>query len=208
VSDDERAGLAVLRDMPEKALNEFLAELERSPGMTPHVEGVSPKDAQEALDALTSFYQVRSYHEVSLDEFVSDILESLEAIPDWKQPDHPGEFKKRLLRLFDIEALALAAKAVLLQFEVERRFHGARILTDIRPVFGSDVTAQPRAAIVGHTLRLSYHDSSDEIREIYLAMDSVDISVLGEVLERAQKKEKTLAALVETAHLRLIGRHE
>jgi hypothetical protein len=142
---------------------------------------------------------------VPVEDFVSDIIESLRARPEWSSLDEP-QFRKRLERLFNIEALHVAAKAVLLQFEYERRFHEARILTDARPVFGDDIKVPPKAAILTHTLRLSYHDSSEDIKEIYIAMDSIDVSVLSEVLRRAQQKETTLSAFFDSAHLRLIGR--
>ena len=100
-----------------------------------------------------------------------------------------------------LKLLVSPAKAVLLQLEYERRYHEARILTDARPVFGADPSHPPKAAILTHNLRLAYHDSSNEIQEFYIAMDSIDLSEFIQVLMRAQEKERTLSAYFDASHL-------
>jgi hypothetical protein len=191
--------------MPEETLNEFLSQLEKSPNSVPELRNAPPSEVERALDALNSLYQGRTYFEVQPGAFVSDIEEALKTKPGWTSTEW-SQFRNRLERLFSIDALSISAKAVLLQLEYERRYHEARVLTDIRPVFGADPSQPPKAAVLSHMLRLAYHDNSSEIKEFYLGLDSIDLSELIQVLLRAQEKEQTLSGFLETQHLRLIGR--
>jgi hypothetical protein len=50
-------------------------------------------------------------------------------------------FAERLSTLLNLECLLLAARAMDIGTEHDRVFHDARIFTDVRPVFGPDVSA-------------------------------------------------------------------
>jgi hypothetical protein len=167
---------------------------------------VPSSQSEQAFEALNSLYQGKAFFDVPPEEFISDIIEALRAKREWRDVIGLPQFRNRLEQLFEIEGLNIASKAFVLQLEYECRFHDARILTDARPVFGADVSEAPKAAILTHLLKLRYHDSSDDIKEIYIAMDSIDIAVLRDVLERARQKEKTLTAYFDEAKLRIIGR--
>ena len=205
LQDQEVAGLATLRDMSEESLNDFLLQLDKSPSSVPQLRDALPVEVERAFDALNSLYQGRSYFEVEPNAFLGDLEDALRSKPGWTSVDWE-QFRKRLERLFGVESLNLTAKALLLQLEYERRYHEARILTDARPVFGSDPSKPPKAAILLHTLRLAYHDNSNEIKEFYIALDSIDLSEFIQVLLRAQEKERTLSSYFDATHLRLIGR--
>ncbi len=110
------------------------------------------------------------------------------------------------MRLLGIDALNLVdVKAKELQTEAEHIFCEARMITDLRPVFGSNVTDSPEAMIIVHTLKLGYHDfQSQTHREMYVAMDADDIAKLIEVLQRAEKKTKTLKDKMASIGMRLL----
>lgn len=203
--DQEVSGLATLRDMPEETLNDFLSQLDKSPTSVPELRNAVPAEVERAFDSLCSLYQGRTYFEVEPNTFLSDLEGTLKQKPGWASIDW-AQFRKRLEKLFNVEALSLSAKAIVLQLEYERRYHEARVLTDARPVFGADPSIPPKAAVLTHNLRLAYHDNSNEIREFYIALDSIDLSEFIKVLIRAQEKEQTLSAYFGAAHLRLIGR--
>ena len=109
-------------------------------------------------------------------------------------------FKSRLLRFFKLDTLFVSAKALGILQSNENVFRGARIVTDVRPVFGSDAKAPPTAAVLVHTLDLSYQKDGD-IKHMYIAMDSMDIGVLREALDRADKKAEGLKPLIKGAEL-------
>jgi len=84
--------------------------------------------------------------------------------------------------------------------EHEHVWHSARVLTDLRPVFGADPKQAPAAAVIIHNLKIA-HQAGREIREFFVALDNQDLRKLQEVLERAVKKEASLSSVAEKAGL-------
>jgi hypothetical protein len=108
------------------------------------------------------------------------------------------------LRKFFIAALSLenvvgtAAKAGYVLTQHERIFVKARILTDVRPIFHSNVSEKPGSALIIHMLQMTQRDNQDphKVEDLYFALDSNDISSLKALLDRALQKEETLRALM------------
>jgi hypothetical protein len=190
--------------MSEEAFAAAIIELEQSPDSAPAIPGISGRDAEAFKDAVDSMYSVRAYAEVPLEEFVSDVCESLtdeDELPPKEQPP----FRHRLLRVLSIDSLNVASKAGLLQNEFERDFCEARILTDVRPIFGEDVNTPPAAMIISHTLKISFHEGGGRrVNEVYFCMGSRDIAQLRSVLDRAEAKAKSIRAALKPTKLRLI----
>jgi hypothetical protein len=91
-----------------------------------------------------------------------------------------------------------------LQSDVERAFCDARILTDLRPIFGGEVDA-PKAMIIVHTLKLSYHDAATgKHEELFVAIDDEDIEKLKRILERAERKAKSLVSRLQLAGIKTV----
>jgi hypothetical protein len=107
-------------------------------------------------------------------------------------------FRQRLVRFFELETLLISAKAAGILQSHENLFCSARILTDVRPVFGSDPRVVPNSAVIVHMLNLSFHHEG-EIKELYIAMDTLDIGLLREALDRAELKSESLKTLMKRA---------
>jgi len=207
IPKSDRNGLATLREMPDSALTVFLSEIEKSPDSIPVIPGVSPEDAEQMNDALETMYAIRAYHEVALDEFITDICESLREHKELLPNDEPT-FRQRLARSLSIEGLTIAAKAFNLQNDHERDFCDVRILTDARPIYGTDVSSPPKAMVISHILKLSYHVIGGDLNEIYISIDSDDIVTLRDSLIRAEKKARSLRQMLEAAKVRVIEPHQ
>lgn len=203
IPKSERSGLAILREMPTETFAAFLAEVERSPVPPSNIPGVSPDDTKLAFAAVSSMGQVRAYHDVPLDEFVSDVCEALIEYEQLKPTEEP-QFRDRLMRLLNIESLNITAKAAVLQGEFAFTFCSARIMTDIRPVFREDVLASPPAAVITHTLKIDYHGAMGHLHELYLGIRPQDITEIRDVLDRAEKKIKSLESMLKPLDMRLI----
>ena len=107
-------------------------------------------------------------------------------------------FKKKLLRFFELNTLFVSAKALGILQSNENVFRSARIVTDVRPVFGLDAKAPPAAAVLVHMLDLIYQKDG-EIKHLYVAMDSLDIDILREALDRAEDKAESLKPLIKNS---------
>jgi hypothetical protein len=204
IPKEDRAGLTNLRKMPEDSFAALIIELERSPDSTPSIPGLSSEEAESLKNSIDTMYTVRTYTDVPVEELVSDVCEALKADDALPLGDE-SKFRDRLLRILSIDALNVAAKAVLLQNEHEHDFCSARILTDARPVYGEDPAAPPAAMIVTHTLKLIYHQGAGgRLHEIYLSLGSRDLQELRDVLNRAEAKAKSLRDVLEGSKVRFI----
>lgn len=203
IPESDRAGLAIFRKMSDDVLNALLAEINRSPGPVPVVENLSPGDAEQVMDAIKSMYRVRAYTEISLDKFISDICEVLRKDGELKENEEP-QFRERLMRALDVQALNIAAKAFTLHTEYEHLFCEARILTDARPVYGENVSESPKAMIITHTLKIYYHETAGRPNEIYIGLGSNDIKTLRTILDRAEEKARSLQNAFETSKIPFI----
>ena len=207
IPKSDRAGLAILRDMPDSALNTLLLEVGRSPATVPTVPNLPPSDAEKAMDALNTMYTIRAFSEVSTEEFIADVCEALREYNELKPSEEPV-FRERLARLLDIEAFSIAAKAASLQSEHEHLFCSARVLTDARPVYGKNASDPPVAMIISHVLKLSYHEAAGRLREFYIGLGSNDMAELREVLKRADTKAKSLRDALGPSKIKFIDPQE
>jgi hypothetical protein len=107
---------------------------------------------------------------------------------------------KRLASLLSSKDLAALGKAVDLARESNRLLNDARIVSELRPVFGEDMTAEPPGAVILHTLRLNYMEEGER-KTMSLTLNSRDLIQVKRAVERAQIKQNTLSRLLNRADL-------
>jgi hypothetical protein len=164
------------------------------------------KEIRNIVEVLTSLRQLRSRTNASAEKVARDVYDALQA-----EEGSPGlgeradQLKVRLGKSLALETLdILTSKAKELQTDAERIFCEARILTDLRPVFGQEVDS-PKAMIVVHALKLAYHDgATGRLEEIFVALDDEDVRRLKLVAERAERKSKSLLSRLEAAGIKTI----
>jgi hypothetical protein len=205
--------LREIRRLSDEGFGELVAALATAPpspvakeivsGITTTISGIDPDHLTPIIEAVLALYFVRAQAEAPLDGFIGDVIT---AWPDSEDLVARGEsgtssLKKRLETLLSIVPLGTVAKAVNLRSEYAETFCSARVLTDLRPVWGqSDPPLPPIGAIVTHMLKLEYHHgTAADHRELYVALDSNDIVELIRALQRAQKKEESLKDLMNKA---------
>jgi hypothetical protein len=101
------------------------------------------------------------------------------------------------------ESLGVTAKVLDVRREYANVFCSARILTDVRPVFGPDPTQTPLAAAIVHTVRIAHH-TGDSHEDFYVALDSADLRSLRDQIERALKKEASLKGVLGATSLKYL----
>jgi len=105
-------------------------------------------------------------------------------------------FTQRLTRLLNMESLLYPTKGPSVVLAHEQVFTYARIITDIRPIFGADITVDPPAAAITHTLQLTCR-CGDDLKDFYVAMDKDDLALLSAVLTRAMLKAENLRSVLK-----------
>lgn len=212
-------GLEILQGLQPDVLQEFLSALNRAPltfdrddiftFVKEAVSKIAPDDLHLLLKTIFSLHVTYSYSRRKLNIFVNDIVNAIKTNEEYSEKFASTDwikFRGMLETLFAIAPLACLAKAADIVAEHAYIFSSSRVLTDIRPVFGSDESTLS-ALFISHQLKLSYYNESEE-RELFLALDDEDIDSLIETLRRAQKKAKTIKATVVVENLPYIENKE
>lgn len=196
------ADLAAIRELgAERVRNvvEFLRGLEAVP-LRPetlhdyfaNALGGDDRLAECLLRPVLALSQLLRQREVN----VGEVLEGLRfavttVVPAWGEEDlaawdavapHFGE-------LFQAQPVRTVSKAIDLAYEHANLFQGARIVTDIRPIFndGDDEQMEIDGAVVAFTLRLHY-DNREGNHSLSVALDEADVRTLNYQCERALHK--------------------
>jgi len=217
-------GVSKIRDLPMDTVRLFRAALDKSVFNEERQEATAvaasafesiSRSANEPAgefkkisEALVSMYLAKSGRDIPLEEFANRVADALEALPDPAlrlAPGDRGPFKEKLQILLGAEVFGVISKIDDLRTESERVFCHARIVTDLRPVFGSDVRTGPMALLVTHTLKIAYHGSGrNGDNELYVSLDARDLSELKDVILRAEAKASTLRPVVDSK-IKLFG---
>jgi hypothetical protein len=161
-------------------------------------------DLRAITESLAALYVVKSQKDAPIEEFVDDVCDALESLDtDTFRLRHEdrGQFKANLFTLLNADVFAIGAKAYDLKTDDERTFCHARILTDLRPVFGQEVGDGPRGMVVVHLLKLGYHEGSEKHQHFYVSLDSDNLKELKRVIDRAEAKAETLRSAVKNVRL-------
>ena len=128
----------------------------------------------------------------------------IDAVAEVKSSEFPFSesdaitLQNRLSKIFDLrKALSITTKAMDVLTDEERIFYSAKILTDVRPIFNEEGNSID-AAIIVHNLKIHFGQDQDH-KDFYVALDTSDIEVLRDVLDRADEKAKCLQSLLERA---------
>jgi hypothetical protein len=173
----------------------------------PTVHSIPVDDLGPIVDAVYALYRVREFTDSTPETFLADLVESIRTSSHVDPPLRPEEVnrvRERFRRFLSIDRLSALSKAYRLQRDGERIYCEAKILSDIRPVFGSEVSAKPNGAVVTHALKLTYHEGRDH-GEVFVVMDSEDLTALRSVIDRAQVKDTTLRNLMKEIDLEDLG---
>jgi hypothetical protein len=106
--------------------------------------------------------------------------------------DERASFAVRLVRLMGVRPLRIALKAHDMRTEHEHVYTGARLFTDIRPVFGNSASEPPDGAVIVAMLKLAFISDDSGEKSVYVALDGDDLKSLRGVLDRGLEKVETL----------------
>jgi hypothetical protein len=193
LSDEQAHALrAALTEMPTRLTTSRLAQ---------HITDALPELAASGRDILEAVLSLVPLLQDEVD-VSAELARDVSMSPDLEVDDDARKkFAERLRLLLGLEPVLLAARARELTVEFERVFHDARVLTDLRPVFGKDATAGAKAAAVVATLKIDAHEGMGPLREYYFAMDHADLLRLRSVVDRALEKAAALKRLARETDL-------
>jgi len=203
-----REGLRLLADLPESAKRSLKQILTASPptlGIGKLIEKVAleadrPKEeVRPIIMLLLSLYSARIERGATFEDFCRELFDALSHDrnrEEWFTSEAEARLRPDLEVLLSLDdTLGVTARAAAIMVEHEHVWQSARILTDLRPVFGAIPTEPPKAIVVIHNLRIAYREG-ESTKEFFVALDSNDLRVLRAVLERAENKESSLESFI------------
>ena len=138
---------------------------------------VSIRHAREFVNTLRSLYVARTSMELNVDSFVREIIRAArQEAPNVTFATAEAEQAASLMLrdLLSVRPLSILSKARGLHTDHENVYCSARIMTDLRPVFDTDVSEDPVGFAMAHVLKLGYHHNGKHT-ELYVAMDKTDL---------------------------------
>lgn len=214
IPDRHQPGLAKLYELGDASVRAIRNIFDRVPDTVNPVDiaatdaaltsAATISDLKGILDALVPLYVLKSTKEsVLLDQFAEDIanamasLKSALALTDKHRPT----FKANLLTLLGSEHFLTISKAYDLATDDERTFCDARIITDLRPVFGTPIEDGPKGTVIVHLLKIGYHEGNKRHQAFHVALDSPDLKELKRVIERAESKAAAIKSKLKDTHV-------
>ncbi len=218
VPDDEVDSIAALFELSDSERAKLLDSLKEADSEFPpeHLirslseqSGVDASVASGMLSVLTGLCGTfdRAAPDKDLESFIrDDVALAFDLTGD--QRISPKGDKWNSMRAFlgdalTIDSLVVTAKAGALIFGHERILLGARLFTDIRPVFSREPSSPPRAAMLVHSLRIDYLEN-DEQRHTYFALDTGDLDRIKKVVERGVIKGRALGEVLERSGIKQV----
>ena len=165
---------------PQKASNAISQKLD-----------LSENSAIEMSLTLFSIFSAFDRLDFSVEELVGEFIKAIKESKTLKELEISENFENQLFRLIDISNLTLTSKAIDLLTERGRILLSTRIISDVRPVFSGKDDLEIVGNLIIHNLKVAYKDNSN-LKELFLALDSKDLSELKEQIIRTEKKEEKL----------------
>jgi hypothetical protein len=217
IPEEYRAAIGKIVGLPEEGVAQLISAIssvkirssasEMTDAIRGQVTSINGDDLKDIVEALYSLYHVREFSEVRLERFISDIVASVLKDEDLgaSKEDVP-RLRKIFRRLLNIDTLNALTKAIKLQRDGERIYCDSRIITDIRPIFGGEVSEAPSSAVIRHTFKIGYHRDGDGPHQaFYVAMDEADLHSLFAVIGRAIEKSETLTKVLKDGQIARLG---
>jgi hypothetical protein len=107
-----------------------------------------------------------------------------------------SRFRARAAAILGTPVFGSTGVATDLQTLNERNYQSARIVTDLRPVFGDDVTVAPGGAVIVETLQIQTWGRDGGSQLLFVSMDEFDLRALQSIVERALDKTETLKTFI------------
>lgn len=159
-------------------------------------------DVREIVATLLSLYAARTSMDMTVDTFVEELISAVHPTTGKKmQVREPGQLdalRKSLKGLLGVRPLSMISKARRLHTDHENTFCNVRVVSDLRAVFDADVGEKPTGFVMAHILKLGYHHSGKH-KNLYVAMDKIDIDNLMSALQRTKAKATTLNSVSNKA---------
>ncbi|MBD2357156.1 hypothetical protein H6G41_21450 [Tolypothrix sp. FACHB-123] len=208
IPDRYKPGFEKLLSIDNRTVDELMAALKQAtPSLliedlastvASKVQALTVEEIIDVVEALISLYNFRDYSGESIEDLVERLSQSVRDDEEFLDisDEQKQEFKHKLTAFLEFDGvLSVTSKAINVVRDHERVFTRSRVLTDMRPIFESDIEKGPAGVAIVHMLKIEYVDL-DGTHEFFVALDSIDLEQLREQLDRADRKAKAIELML------------
>lgn len=171
--------------------------------ITPFSEGWTESETESVVSLLMTLNGVCDSDSTS-EQLAQEICDTLKRDGVLKESECPT-FANRLVRLLSVNSVDLSSKASELFHEHSNVFESARIISDVRPVFGKGSASESIAGVVVvNTLKIKFFDRAGS-KDIYIGLDEQDIEQVRDTVNRAFAKTKAIKQMVKAGKITNLG---
>ncbi|MBD2164713.1 hypothetical protein H6G04_09890 [Calothrix membranacea FACHB-236] len=190
--------IEALKETPPSLLIDDLALVVAS-----KVQTLTEEEIIDVVEALISLYNFRDYSGESIERLAERISQSVQddkELPNISD-EQKQEFQRKLTAFLEFDGvLSVTSKAINVVRDHERLFTRSRVLTDMRPIFESEIEKGPAGIAIVHMLKIEYADLNGT-HEFFVALDSIDLEQLREQLDRAGRKAKAIELMLDRVNI-------
>lgn len=166
---------------------------------------LSVDEARELLLMVSGIFSLQEEPSIDSSTLIEDLLAAAEADDELtmsgERLDRLAGFLKEVFTLDD--TLGVSSKAWSVAWDSERTYCFSRMLTDLRPVFKSN-SEETAVFVLVHNLKIAFHEGS-ETKEFFVSLTAKDLQKLLKVLQRAERKERSLIAAMEDSKIPILS---
>ena len=158
---------------------------------------IEPDDVFPVLYAFSNLKKMRDVFGEPTEHFLDRLTVAIERFgPPWTESsvarwkDARTDLVQALNSITADGGLMISAKTASLAYDRPCVLHHARILSDVRPVFGEDARTI-HEMVVTHTLKVEFTDGRG-YSEMHFALDASDVAKLRQECERADIKAQSI----------------
>jgi hypothetical protein len=204
-----QAGLALIRTLPDEKIDRIytaLQQTKRAPApselatIATERAGLDGEQSKAVGNTIASLYGLQAASDTELPALIDDVLSAMASSGSAALVIESGEisgFREKLRKLLSVPGLLTAYKARLLLSAHGNYMSSVKIITDMRPVFGSDPDVQPLGAILVNMMNVHYFEGGGAHREFTVALDQDDLKALKRAVDRAMRKIESLSKVLE-----------
>ena len=215
--DDYRLAFITIGTLKEEESTSLIASLKSIPPLLDNerlaniVLNLNPcldKEALEnLLELLFSIYNLSERSDFSVDEVIEQVIQSIgdnEELSSEISIDKAEKTSLRLKSLLDDNGtIAASYKAMVILKDHKCVFNDCRVFTDVRPIFGADITVNPVGMGIVHMLKIMYV-GLDGQNELFIGLDYSDLEQIGEEIQRAIIKETTIRSMFANSDIHCV----
>lgn len=190
---DQEAMQSLLNAMSQVKLS--LSRKDLSENISSLVKGIADTEIDEIMAAVTAMLELQEVTGATDEKLAQDLSEALKTNFHDLSSEQANQIESRLSEILSLQdGIGIVSKARHLYQDYEHLYVSGKIITDIRPVFKTDLDSNSsmEGILIVYSLKIQYVEEGANGKEFFVALDETDLQELSEQIERAKKERRAI----------------